>query len=100
VTALHEVVESSRVPQRGPYSQAVRLGELLFLAGQAGLDPSRGHWPAPRLSSKRAGPLKTSGRSSRTRAAVWIVLRRGHCGRSSAAGHRLTRMQPTNAGRA
>jgi len=42
VTALHEVVESSRVPRRGPYSQAVRLGELLFVAGQAGLDPSSG----------------------------------------------------------
>jgi 2-iminobutanoate/2-iminopropanoate deaminase len=42
VTALHEVVESSRVPRRGPYSQAVRLGELLFIAGQAGLDPNSG----------------------------------------------------------
>jgi 2-iminobutanoate/2-iminopropanoate deaminase len=30
------------VPRRGPYSQAVRLGELLFIAGQAGLDPSTG----------------------------------------------------------
>ena len=42
MTAMHEVVESSRVPRRGPYSQAVRLGELLFIAGQAGLDPSTG----------------------------------------------------------
>lgn len=42
MTALHEVVESSRVPRRGPYSQAVRLGELLFIAGQGGLDPSSG----------------------------------------------------------
>ena len=42
MTVQHEVVESSRVPRRGPYSQAVRLGELLFIAGQAGLDPSTG----------------------------------------------------------
>ena len=42
MTALHEVVESARVPRRGPYSQAVRLGELLFVAGQAGLDPRTG----------------------------------------------------------
>jgi 2-iminobutanoate/2-iminopropanoate deaminase len=42
VTVLHEVVESPRVPRRGPYSQAVRVGELLFVAGQAGLDPSSG----------------------------------------------------------
>lgn len=42
MTVLHEVVESASVPRRGPYSQAVRLGELLFIAGQAGLDPSTG----------------------------------------------------------
>lgn len=38
----HRVVESTRVPQRGPYSQAVRFGELIFVAGQAGLDPATG----------------------------------------------------------
>ena len=42
VTVSHEVVESSRVPRRGPYSQAIRLGELLFIADQAGIDPSSG----------------------------------------------------------
>jgi 2-iminobutanoate/2-iminopropanoate deaminase len=42
VTVRQEVVESPRVPRRGPYSQAVRLGELLFIAGQVGLDPSTG----------------------------------------------------------
>jgi 2-iminobutanoate/2-iminopropanoate deaminase len=36
------VVESKRVPRRGPYSQAVRLGELIFVAGQAGVDPVTG----------------------------------------------------------
>jgi 2-iminobutanoate/2-iminopropanoate deaminase len=38
----HAVVQSPRVPQRGPYSQAVRVGELIFVAGQAGLDPATG----------------------------------------------------------
>ena len=38
----HTVVESPRVPRRGPYSQAVRLGELIFVAGQAGLNPATG----------------------------------------------------------
>ena len=42
MTVMHEVLESSRVPGRGVYSQAVRIGELLFVAGQAGLDPSTG----------------------------------------------------------
>jgi len=38
----HRVVESARVPRRGPYSQAVRFGDLIFVAGQAGLDPATG----------------------------------------------------------
>jgi 2-iminobutanoate/2-iminopropanoate deaminase len=56
VTAWHEVMESSRVPRRGPYSQAVRLGELLFIAGQAGLDPSSGALAGPtfELQARRA----------------------------------------------
>lgn len=38
----HSAVQSRQVPQRGPYSQAVRVGELIFVAGQAGLDPASG----------------------------------------------------------
>jgi 2-iminobutanoate/2-iminopropanoate deaminase len=37
-----EVVESTRVPRLGPYSQAVRVGELIFTAGQGGIDPQTG----------------------------------------------------------
>ena len=37
-----EVVESARVPRIGPYSQAVRVGELVFTAGQPGIDPATG----------------------------------------------------------
>jgi 2-iminobutanoate/2-iminopropanoate deaminase len=42
VTIRKEVVESSRVPRIGPYSQAVRVGELIFTAGQPGIDPKTG----------------------------------------------------------
>src|SRR5258706_5784269 len=42
VTARKEIVESTRVPRIGPYSQAVRVGDLLFTAGQAGIDPKTG----------------------------------------------------------
>ncbi len=38
----HSIVDTPRVPRRGPYSQAVRVGDLLFIAGQAGLDPATG----------------------------------------------------------
>jgi 2-iminobutanoate/2-iminopropanoate deaminase len=37
-----EVVESTRVPRIGPYSQAVRVGNLVFTAGQPGIDPATG----------------------------------------------------------
>ena len=37
-----EVIESPRVPRIGPYSQAVRVGDLVYTAGQPGIDPSTG----------------------------------------------------------
>ena len=37
-----EVIESARVPRIGPYSQAVRVGDLIYTAGQAGIDPKTG----------------------------------------------------------
>jgi 2-iminobutanoate/2-iminopropanoate deaminase len=37
-----EVVESARVPRLGPYSQAVRVGNLVYTAGQPGIDPLTG----------------------------------------------------------
>ena len=37
-----EVVDSPRVPRIGPYSQAIRVGELVYTAGQPGIDPATG----------------------------------------------------------
>jgi len=37
-----EVIESARVPRIGPYSQAVRVGNLVYTAGQPGMDPATG----------------------------------------------------------
>lgn len=37
-----EVIESVRVPRLGPYSQAVRVGDLVYTAGQPGIDPATG----------------------------------------------------------
>jgi 2-iminobutanoate/2-iminopropanoate deaminase len=39
----HEVITSERVPRHGPYSQAVRVGNLVFTAGQPGINPETGH---------------------------------------------------------
>lgn len=35
-----QVMTSPRVPTIGPYSQAVRAGNLVFVAGQPGIDPA------------------------------------------------------------
>jgi 2-iminobutanoate/2-iminopropanoate deaminase len=37
-----EVIDSARVPRLGPYSQAVRVGDLVYTAGQPGIDPTTG----------------------------------------------------------
>jgi 2-iminobutanoate/2-iminopropanoate deaminase len=42
VALREEVVESARVPRIGPYAQAVRVGDLVFTAGQPGIDPATG----------------------------------------------------------
>ena len=68
---LHSEVDSSRVPRRGPYSQAVRLGDLLFVAGQRVSIPRPGRRRGQRSSSKRARRSTTFVRSSRTLAAAW-----------------------------
>ena len=37
-----EVIDSPRVPRIGPYSQAVRVGDVIYTAGQPGIDPTTG----------------------------------------------------------
>jgi 2-iminobutanoate/2-iminopropanoate deaminase len=41
-----EAMSSAAMPQAiGPYSQAVRAGDLVFVAGQTGIDPTTGAVP-------------------------------------------------------
>jgi 2-iminobutanoate/2-iminopropanoate deaminase len=47
-----EVVESARVPRIGPYSQAVRFGDLIFTAGQPGIDPATGQVAGPSFEAQ------------------------------------------------
>lgn len=43
---MTEILSTDRAPAAiGPYSQAVRTGNLLFLSGQLGLDPTTGVLP-------------------------------------------------------
>ena len=39
-----QVIHTDQAPKAiGPYSQAIRVGEFIFCAGQAGLDPATGN---------------------------------------------------------
>ncbi|WP_035841400.1 RidA family protein [Kitasatospora azatica] len=40
-----DIVRSPDLPVHGPYSPAVRAGELLFVSAQTGLDPATGAVP-------------------------------------------------------
>jgi 2-iminobutanoate/2-iminopropanoate deaminase len=42
VALPEEIVNSERVPRIGPYSQAVRVGNLVYTSGQPGIDPTTG----------------------------------------------------------
>jgi 2-iminobutanoate/2-iminopropanoate deaminase len=37
-----EVVSSTRVPRIGPYSQTIRVGDIVYTAGLPGIDPATG----------------------------------------------------------
>jgi 2-iminobutanoate/2-iminopropanoate deaminase len=50
--ARKQVVDSARVPKLGPYSQVVRVGDLLFTAGQGGIDPKTGAVAGPDFESQ------------------------------------------------
>ena len=39
---LSEVIDSPRVPRIGPYSQAIRVDNLVYVAGQPGINPASG----------------------------------------------------------
>ncbi len=47
-----QVIDSERVPRIGPYSQAVRVGNLVFTAGQAGIDPATGQAVGPTFEAQ------------------------------------------------
>lgn len=53
--AEKEVIRTDRAPgpfQGAPYSQAIRLGELVFAAGQVGVDPATGELAGPTISEQ------------------------------------------------
>lgn len=43
---MKQVIATTQAPAAiGPYSQAVRVGDMLFASGQLGIDPATGEFP-------------------------------------------------------
>jgi 2-iminobutanoate/2-iminopropanoate deaminase len=43
---MREIISGPDLPRLGPYSPAVRVGQLIFVSAQAGVDPATGAVPA------------------------------------------------------
>jgi 2-iminobutanoate/2-iminopropanoate deaminase len=55
----HEIISSPNAPAAiGPYSQAVRAGDTLYLSGQLGLDPATGKFAGQDFESQARQALK------------------------------------------
>lgn len=59
----------------GPYSQAVRVGDMLFVSGQLPLDPKTGKFPEG-IEARPDSPLPMSAVSLRLPAALWTASSR------------------------
>lgn len=67
-----DVIHSDAAPAPlGPYSQAVRTGPLLALAGQAGLDPATGEPAAPDVAGQTRQALRNLGAVLEAAGAAW-----------------------------
>src|SRR5882724_1548753 len=42
---MREIITGDELPKLGPYSPAVRVGQLIFVSAQAGVDPATGKVP-------------------------------------------------------
>ena len=69
-----QVVGTPRVPRIGPYSQVMRVGGLLFTAGQPGIDPATGVPAGDTFEAQARQALRTFAPRSRTPAAGWSAL--------------------------
>ncbi|MGC9399804.1 MAG: RidA family protein [Anaerolineae bacterium] len=56
---MKTVIKTEKAPAAvGPYSQAIRVGELVFTAGQLGLDPTRGQLAGPDVATQTRQALE------------------------------------------
>ena len=57
--AVKDIITTDRAPQAiGPYSQAVRAGDLIFASGQIPIDPATGEFVAGGVSEQTEQVLR------------------------------------------
>jgi 2-iminobutanoate/2-iminopropanoate deaminase len=60
--ATRDAIRTDAAPAAaGPYSQAIRAGDLVFTAGQLGLDPATGEFVGPDVASQAEAALRHIG---------------------------------------
>ena len=58
MTSMREAISTDAAPAAaGPYSQAIRAGELVFTAGQLGIDPATGELSGDDIEEQAARAL-------------------------------------------
>jgi 2-iminobutanoate/2-iminopropanoate deaminase len=58
MTSMREAISTDAAPEAaGPYSQAIRAGELVFTAGQLGIDPATGELSGDDVEEQAARAL-------------------------------------------
>jgi 2-iminobutanoate/2-iminopropanoate deaminase len=56
---MKKVIRTNRAPAAiGPYSQAIRNGDFLFVSGQLGIDPATGNFPEGGVREQAAQVFK------------------------------------------
>ena len=75
-----QIIATDKAPAAvGPYSQAVRVGDLIYTAGQIGLIPGTREFAGSDISAKRAEHCRTSRRSWRLPGRAWTMWSRRRC---------------------
>lgn len=56
---MNQKIQSNNAPAAiGPYSQAISIGDMLFMSGQLGLDPKTGNFPGDDIVSQTTQSLE------------------------------------------
>jgi 2-iminobutanoate/2-iminopropanoate deaminase len=59
---MKQIISTTAAPEAiGPYSQAIRVGGLLFLSGQLGIDPATGNFVPGGVKEQAEQALKNIG---------------------------------------